>query len=542
MTTTAAGGSQDGTAPPQRDQHTGWLSPVNVAIAGTTLVAFVLRVYLLARPGVLTVTQYDDGPYFGSAVRLVHGVLPYRDFAFVQPPGITLLMGPVGLASYLTGTAWGLVIGRFLTVLAGAAAVLLAGLLVRHRGVLAVLVTGGILALYPPGAGASHTVLLEPWLVLVCLAGAVAVFDGDQVAAGVRRLAWGGAAFGFAGAIKAWAIVPVLVIAVLCLPQLKRAGIFVAGVAAGFGVCVLPFAIASPRLFYDDVVVAQLARIGHRDPTWHRLASMIGIPGASNWTNSTLLVACLAVVAFVAILQVAAWLVTRRPTPPLDWFATVSAVLIVAIFLWPPYFASHYSAFLAPFLAMAVGLPLARLVAGIRGTGQTRQHAATGQAGPWLARFGLVLAGLAIIVAGAVASAPTGSLSKSRRASPIVVGRLVPAGACVATDQASFLLLANRFTSDVPGCTQMVDGLGTDLALSGGRRPGSGAGKVPAVAAAWSQAFGHAGYVLLSDKSALRIPWTPQLKGYFHQNFKRMLHGYGYTLYKRTAPGAGHTG
>ena len=542
MTTTAAGGSQDGAAPPQRDQHTGWLSPVNVAIAGTTLVALILRTYLLFRTGVLTVTQYDDGPYFGSAVRLAHGVLPYRDFAFVQPPGITLLMGPVGLASYLTGTAWGLVIGRFLTVLAGAAAVLLAGLLVRHRGVLAVLVTCGILALYPPGAGASHTVLLEPWLVLVCLAGAVAVFDGDQVAAGVRRLAWGGAAFGFAGAIKAWAIVPVLVIAVLCLPQLKRAGIFVAGVAAGFGVCVLPFAIASPRLFYDDVVVAQLARIGHRDPTWHRLASMIGIPGASNWTNSTLLVACLAVVAFVAILQVAAWLVTRRPTPPLDWFATVSAVLIVAIFLWPPYFASHYSAFLAPFLAMAVGLPLARLVAGIRGTGQTRQHAATGQAGPWLARFGLVLAGLAIIVAGAVASAPTGSLSKSRRASPIVVGRLVPAGACVATDQASYLLLANRFTSDVPGCTQMVDGLGTDLALSGGRRPGSGAGKVPAVAAAWNQAFGHAGYVLLSDKSALRIPWTPQLKGYFHRNFKRMLHGYGYTLYKRTAPGAGHTG
>jgi hypothetical protein len=191
---------------------------------------------------------------------------------------------------------------------------------------------------------------------------------------------------------------------------------------------------------------------------------------------------------------------------------------------------------------MAVGLPLSRLVAGIQGTAQTRQHAAAGQAGPWLARFGLVLAGLAIVVAGAVASAPTGSLSKSRRASPTVVGRLVPAGACVATDQASYLLLANRFTSDVPGCTQMVDGLGTDLALAGGRRPSNGAGKVPAVAAAWNQAFGHAGYVLLSDKSGLRIPWTHQLKGYFHQNFKRMLHGYGYTLYKRTAPGAGQTG
>ena len=540
MTTTAASGSSGGTAASRRWPRPAWLTPVNAAIAVTTLVALVLRTYLLLRPGVLTVTQYDDGPYFGSAVRLVHGVLPYRDFAFVQPPGITLLMSPIGLVSYPTGTAWGLVIARFLTVLAGAAAVTLTGLLVRHRGPLAVLLAGGVLALYPPGAGASHTVLLEPWLVLFCLAGAVAIFDGDQVTATTRRLAWGGVAFGFAGAIKAWAIVPVLIIAALCLPNLRRGGLFLAGVAAGFLAPILPFAIAAPRLFYDDVVVAQLARIGHRDPTSHRLASMIGIPGAQNWTKATVVDACLALVAFVIIAQAAAWLATRRPPPPLDWFATLSAALIVAIFLWPPYFASHYSAFLAPFLALALALPVSRLVAAAAAAG-TRRHAAPGRVGPWLARAGLVLVGAAI-VAGAVAQVPTGSLSIVRRASPKVVGRLVPPGACVATDQASFLLLANRFTSNVPGCSQMVDGLGTDLALARGRRPASGAGKVPAVAAAWNQAFSHAGYVLLSGKSGLRIPWTPQLTGYFDRNFKLMLHGYGYTLYKRKPPGVSSAG
>jgi glycosyl transferase family 87 len=539
MTTTAAGGSQGDAAAPQPGDRASWLSPVNLAIGLTTLVALVLRMYLLVRPGVLTVTQYDDGPYFGSAVRLVHGVLPYRDFAFVQPPGITLLMSPVALVSYLTGTAWGLAIGRFLTVLAGAAAVTLAGLQVRHRGVLAVLLTCGILALYPPGAGASHTVLLEPWLVLFCLAGAVAVFDGDAVKVGTRRLIWGGVAFGFAGAIKAWAIVPVLVIAVLCLPNLRRAATFVAGVAAGFLVTVLPFAIASPRLFYDDVVVAQLTRIGHRDPVWHRLESMIGIPGAQNWTKGTVLAACLALLAYVLLAQAAAWLVTHRPPPPLDWFATVSAALIVVIFLWPPYFASHYSAFLAPFLAMAVSLPVARLAAAAVAAARARRKPAPRPVGRWLAWSGLVVLGAAII-AGAVAQAPTGSLSLTRRASPTVVGKLVPPGACVATDQASFLLLANRFTSNVPGCSQMVDGLGTDLALSRGRRPASGAGRVPAVMAAWNHAFSNAGYVLLSDKSSLRIPWTAQLKSYFHRNFRFMLHGYGYALYKRTAPGTGN--
>jgi hypothetical protein len=203
----------------------------------------------------------------------------------------------------------------------------------------------------------------------------------------------------------------------------------------------------------------------------------------------------------------------------------VSAVLVVAIFLWPPYFASHYSAFLAPFLAMAVSLPATRAMR-------------SGLA-PGLAQSGLILVGVAI-VAGAVAQAPTGNLSLSRRASPSVVGRVVPAGACVATDQASFLLLANRFTSNVPGCSQMVDGLGTDLALGRGRRPSSGAAQVPAVAAAWNHAFSNAGYVLLSGKSSLRIPWTAQLRGYFNRNFRYVLHGYGYKLYKRTAPGTGN--
>jgi glycosyl transferase family 87 len=549
MTTTAAG-SQGGAEAPQEGNRSAWLSPVSLAIALTTLVAFGLRLYLLIRPGVMSVTQYDDGPYLGSAVRLIHGVLPYRDFAFVQPPGITLLMGPAALLSFLTGTAWSLVVGRVLTVLAGTAAVVLGGLLVRHRGILAVLLTCGIIALYPPGAASSHTVLLEPWLVLFSLAGAVTVFDGDRVTGSVKRLAWGGVLFGFAGAIKAWAIVPVLIIAVLCLPRLRRAAVFVGGVAAGFLVTILPFAIASPRLFYNDVVVAQLARIGHRAPALHRLASMIGIPGALHWTKGTVLGASLALLAFVIIVQAAAWLVTRRPPPPLDWFATLSAALIVAIFLWPPYFASHYSAFLGPFLAMSLTLPVSRLVTGLSGAARRQaQPGRAGEGGPaaprrpgapvptsvLLARAGLVLLAVAI-VAGAVAQAPKRGLSVSRSASPRQVSRLVPPGACVATDQASYLLLANRFTSSVPGCSQMVDGLGTDLALSGGRRPDSGAGKVPAVAAAWHHAFSEAGYVLLSNKNNLRIPWTPRLMLYFDTNFTPILRGYGFTLYKRTAP------
>ncbi len=359
MATTASGTSSGGTAAPRS-----WGTPaVRAAIIGTGLTGLALRAWILIWPGLMSVTQYDDGPYFGSAVRLVHGVLPYRSYAFVQPPGITELMSPAALESYLGGTAWALVLGRILTVLAGAAAVVLAGLLVRHRGVLAVLLTGGIMAIYPPAAASARTVLLEPWLVLFCLAGALAVFDGDRLTSRTRRLAWGGVAFGFGGAIKVWAIVPVLVIVVLCLPQVRRAAVFAGGVAAGFVIPVLPFVIASPGRFYDDVVVAQLARIGTRVPTWKRFNSMMGTP--KFLTPTTVVALAVIVVLFVIVAQIAASRVTRRPPAPLDWFAVVSAALIVVMFLWPPYYASHYSAFFGPFLALSLALPVARLATGL---------------------------------------------------------------------------------------------------------------------------------------------------------------------------------
>jgi hypothetical protein len=59
-----------------------------------------LRLFQLSRPGHLSgFAQYDDGVYFGNAVRLVHPAIAYRDFATVQPPGSRLLMTPVALAA-----------------------------------------------------------------------------------------------------------------------------------------------------------------------------------------------------------------------------------------------------------------------------------------------------------------------------------------------------------------------------------------------------------------------------------------------------------
>jgi hypothetical protein len=536
---------------PRRAQATGGrpTTAITVIIAVTTVLALALRVYYQStRAGfLLGVDEYDDGTYFGSALRLVTGVLPYRDFVSVQPPGITLLMAPVALLAKVSSTATGMVVARVLTTAASGAAVVLAGLLVRRYGTLAVLITCGIMAVYPGSIAAAHTVLVEPWLVLFCLIGALALFDGDRLAQG-WRLAWAGAAFGFGGAIEGWAIVPVVVTILLFLPRLTRAWPFCAGVAAGFLVPVLPFAGPAPRQFYDDTIVASLQLVSPaRTPVWERLGSVLGIVyPAPDQETMVLVIAVVAGIA-VAALVIAAWLVTHRPPPPLERFVVLTSAIVIVMFCLAGQFYYHFIAFLAPFIAASIGLPVSRLVTGASTAGSPRadrphdlhpqdprpraRHRQPRQVLVWLTTG---LAVLAIVVTAVtqfwVESAGSGVLGPVPRA----IDRMIPPGACVLTDQVSTTILANRFYSDVPGCPQMVNAVGTDLALSHGKKPSDGAGYVPAVAAVWRQAFSHAQIVLLSHNSPGRIPWTPALRAYFAANFVPLKSPWELvTLYKR---------
>ncbi|HUY46864.1 MAG TPA: glycosyltransferase 87 family protein [Streptosporangiaceae bacterium] len=503
---------------------------MNAVLVAATALALGLRIYQLTRPGyLLGVTEYDDGTDFGSAVLLVDGYLPYRDFIIVQPPGITLLMAPAAVAAKWVGTAWGMAVGRMLTAAAGAAAVGLAGLLVRHRGLIAVILTCGILAVYPAAVQAAHTVLLEPWLVLFCVAGAVAVFDGDRLA-GPRRLAWGGAAFGFAGAIKVWAILPVVVILVLAARQPRRAATYAAGVAAGFIVAVLPFAALAPRTFFNSVVLAQLVRIDTVRVTLafrlHEMTGMTDFTGVA--TTVPLLIIALAIVVLAGGSCALASRLTRQPPPPLERFALGASAVTVAAFLWPADFYYHYAGFLAPFLAMAVALPVARLVDALRPVDAVAPAAGRRPAARLLTSCAAAAAGIAVIAMAVIQTGaetalqpPLGSTTPGVPDDVVaVVSRLVPPGACVLADQVSYTIAANRFSSAAPGCAHIVDGVGTDYSLSKGRNAATGAQRVPAVRAVWLSALRGAQYVWLSNLSYKRIPWSAaEISDYFDRNF-----------------------
>src|SRR5580698_2755835 len=305
-----------------------WPRRPSVIITMAALLGLGLRVFQLTRPGYLTgFTQYDDGVYIGNALRLVNGVIPYRDFAMVQPPGSMLLMVPAALGGKVFGSAWALAAARVLTVGADTANVVLAGLLVRHRGALAAGVASGVYAVYPAALNASQSLFLEPWLNLFCLLGAVLLFDGDRIAGlgepgrpdrHPRRALWAGVCFGFAAAVKIWAGIPALVAWVLCLtarpgrpprPALSFAG----GFAAGILVPCLPFEILAPSGFGRTVFVSELVQATHgRVGAPPRLANITGVIGLSSvgvnpgiWAGAT-------AAGVLLLLVVLAWLRGRR--------------------------------------------------------------------------------------------------------------------------------------------------------------------------------------------------------------------------------------
>jgi alpha-1,2-mannosyltransferase len=497
-----------------------------LAIVAATALALALRLFTLTRPGFLTgVSEYDDGVYLGAAIRLTQGALPYRDFSFVQPPGMLLLMTPAALVARATTTATALAFARLLTVLASTACVPLAGNLIRHRGTLATVVTCGILAVYPDDIAAAHTLLLEPWMNLCCLLAANAAFSRGRLAS-PARLAWAGAALGFAGAVKFWAAVPAAILLVLCLIVAERrggrSGAYLAGLAAGFILPVAPFALAAPGVFVRSTLLDQASRVGTFIPLSLRLAHLTGLidvlnsggrlslnAGAHSLFAGSMVASIFSVsagwlpfaVTVIAVAAIAAGYVwSPRPPSHLEWFSLATAVLAAVLVLSYSAFFYHYSAFVAPWLALAAG----GAAGGLGGTARFRRV--------FGGAFTAVILGTAALQVSTVASL---SVQSSAAA-----GRVIPDGACVVTDETSLLISANRFAAARPGCPDIIDSLATTLVLSHGVSIQAGAARSARLVSAWQSFLSRADYVWLSDGNTRRIPWTPELRSWFGEHFR----------------------
>jgi alpha-1,2-mannosyltransferase len=504
-----------------------WPRRPSVIITMAALLGLGLRVFQLTRPGYLTgFTQYDDGVYIGNALRLVNGVIPYRDFAMVQPPGSMLLMVPAALGGKVFGSAWALAAARVLTIGADTANVVLAGLLVRHRGALAAGVASGLYAVYPAALNASQSLFLEPWLNLFCLLGAVILFDGDHLAGhrgvpgenGSRRAFWAGVCFGFGTAVKIWAALPALVAWLLCLRARRDRVPFAGGFLVGIAVPCLPFLALAPSGFGRTVFVSELVQATHgRVGANPRLADITGIVGLSSVGVNPKIWAGATAAGILLLFVVIAWLRARRAgsrATALDWFALICTFVVTGMLFSPSEWYVHYAAFAGPFLAVLVGLSAGRLVAA--------RHPPVKKPRPWVRVCAGVVAALLIAAMGAADGyIVVTTLYPARDLS--AASALIPPGACVLTDTAAATVVIGRFSASSPGCPVIVDTVGTLIATTHGKDFVAGPGVLQADTQVWQQAFQQARYVWLignNGYTGARIAWTPALHAYFETHFR----------------------
>ena len=478
----------------------GW-NPAIVATVAMAVLAVGLQVLRLTRPGALLAGgSYDTTLYLGSAIRLFHGALPYRDFALLQPPGLVLVMSPFALLSLVVGSRGALIALSVCTPLLAGVNVLLLGRLVIHRGWRAALTACALLAVYPAMYEALLDGMLEPLMCFFCLLGAVLIFDGDGFA-GRRRIIAGGAAFGFAISVLVAAVLPVLVMGAVCVRHPRRRLLpFVAGALAGCLVPVLPFFALAPGSVVREIVLTQLQRVpgGTRTPMATRLSeATFALP------QGTPRIA-LAAIAVVAVVILGGFLWTRSRLVPLEWFAIGATLTLGGAQLAIATYYAHFPAMLIPYPAILLGVAVARL-----------------------SRRGLLRLMPALVVvalaAGAVALAVRFDGLSTVDYGPIV-DAVIPVNGCALSPHTQVLVQSDRFELTVPGCTAMVDPYSSWLVSR--NAPG---GSLPVFAAA----LDHSDYLVATPYldqwlSGQKAPLRGYVRADFHPH-----HTHHLTIYVR---------
>jgi alpha-1,2-mannosyltransferase len=421
----------------------------------TVLAAGILVAQQLVGGHLSGVNEYDDGVYYLASLQVLHANLPYRDFAFIQPPGILLLLSPFAFLGQHLSSAAGLVAARLFIVAVGVVNVALVGLLLRRRSTLALVAGMGVAALYPEAVRATQTVLLEPVLVFFCLLALLMVFDGESLTPLGARWVWSGVLFGVAASMKIWAVVPLL--ALLLVARRLPGGVrwrLVAGAVLGGAAIGLPFFVFAPGAFLHDIVITQFIRGPGGSALPVRLGDLSGIPGlgsviGDHHAAGGVLAAGVAVAA--VLLVGAIYLRTKtKAVSALEELGLVASVLVVATLLLSPTYYYHYGEFAAPFLALAVSGMVER--------------------GRAVSREALVLAVAVLAAAGGLLGADLRAVAQQgppRQITDAVADAIGTSG-CVFTDNPSVLLLDNVVTADRPGCPTVVDWAAAERVVANG--------------------------------------------------------------------------
>src|SRR6478672_1803136 len=106
--------------------------------------ALVFSTAFLAR----LVPLLNGGVHYAVAMGLVHGLLPYRDFLFLHPPGIALLLAPFASLADLIDEPQAMLVARLCWIALGGVNAVLCALVLAPLGRLAAVLTGLMYALF----------------------------------------------------------------------------------------------------------------------------------------------------------------------------------------------------------------------------------------------------------------------------------------------------------------------------------------------------------------------------------------------------------
>jgi hypothetical protein len=503
------------------------LSLVGAAVSLALGIGQLLSVNtLFGEPG--TNLAYDQGVYYGAALRVTSGALPYQDFTLVHPPGILVLLQPEALIGRLIGTGAGLALAQIVTVLVVAANAFLAGYLVRSCGRSASLIASLALALWPFAVHVNALVELEPYLMLFTFVALHFVTSTTSVTT-KRRLLFGGLAIGMAMSVKVWGLYPFVGLSLILVLQ-HRAKVLPFFFGAGSILALLwgPFLALCPSTFLHDVVIAQVHRQGFVGTASTTLVSRFlatsGLGdifyGAVISTSTVLVIAIFGV--FLLGLGLTFGLRWKNRTTT-EWvlFATCFATAVGVLTMHAPNYTTHYAYVASAALAPLLGLLVAKivhlvdrlLVGEMIGDLPTRELAAS------VAIFALFFAVVVFVP-------KVAKVTKFEYASSFnVVSDLKDAIAfqsCTLSDFPNDLIAADRYLSSKPDCSQLTDPFGMYLANDNGNQPHAASAEHPipqAFSAKWFDALQHTDVVVQSVPFSSYFPWDEQSTKWFAAHF-----------------------
>ncbi|HEU0256527.1 MAG TPA: hypothetical protein VFQ96_01660 [Microbacteriaceae bacterium] len=440
-------------APPKAPRRTRSPWVWRCLVAAIVVLALATRVvYSLRHSDVIDLQGYDSGVYYSAADSLVHGRLPYRNFLFVETPGIAVLVAPFALLGTITHDSVGYAAANLFFTVIGAANAGMVATVLRRFGLSAAIFGGVFYAVTDVAVQSERFIKLEPAATLLILIALVLLGDVRSPARRRHTLV-AGILLGLACGFKIWYVVPVIVVTA-ALPGLRnRVRLFLAA-AGSAAALMLPFFLAAPSAMFREVVVDQLGRRRTPVTVMGRLHEILGNPVVPHTVTRLLGLSVGEVTGGLGVLAAVAtvFVLTRRSAGLYVWLL-LSGMLV--LFVAPSFFDYYTSLTSAP-LALVLGVGFARLTALV----STR----TGR----LALTSSALVGLTLLnLPGQWHAAPEPQPSIGLRRAVLAVP------GCVVSDNPEILAATDVLSRDlVRGCVVWPDVTGWTYDADSGMRDG----------------------------------------------------------------------